>query len=351
MHRLTHRFNEGRSLHVGLNAVSPEVYQGHLQPLLAAENDAREMSRLALARGLAARLLLGSEATIDQFAGAVQASIERMIPGDNLVITFAGHGVSLRQSGDDADGHDEAWCLVDGIVLDDDLGQMLAEVPEGCEVVVVSDTCFAAGIVDEQQDVLGAGARPSLAPSAATRLRIDQIARLPIRPELPGRVPGADGADVGVLGIDAQDLRDLPTDILGSAGVLDGGSVLPRGPRTRAADDALAQLYREGRLPHITSKRSRSVGRTALRADLVALSASEEGQLAFEGPEHGLFTAALLAVFELVEVDRMSYEALMSLVRAALVVQTPSLGTIQRRPEGLHRQPALRLGVLPSSSA
>src|SRR5688500_17498658 len=51
------------SLHIGVNRVDPGKYPG-VQPLEAAENDARNLEQLARARGFATTLLTGEQATV-----------------------------------------------------------------------------------------------------------------------------------------------------------------------------------------------------------------------------------------------------------------------------------------------
>ena len=153
-------FNEGRSIHVGLDRVDDAVYQGWLERLGSSELDARAMRELASAMGFATRLLLSEDATRENVLAALESTIERLVDGDVLLLTYSGHMTSLAGFGDDRDGWDEAWCLHDGILLDDQFHDLLADVPAGADVLVITDSCFASGIVDgtpHQVDVRSLG--------------------------------------------------------------------------------------------------------------------------------------------------------------------------------------------------
>ena len=52
-----------RSLHIGLNSVNPDHYEGWSGPLAACEFDARDLRDLAEARGIKASVLLTRDAT------------------------------------------------------------------------------------------------------------------------------------------------------------------------------------------------------------------------------------------------------------------------------------------------
>ena len=64
-----------KSLHIGLNAVDPASY-GAPFGLTACEADARDMRRIAKARGAKTKLLLTADATCD----AVLEAIDTMLP-------------------------------------------------------------------------------------------------------------------------------------------------------------------------------------------------------------------------------------------------------------------------------
>lgn len=141
------------SLHVGLNRLDPARY-GTDASLDAAEADALAWKAFAEGRGFDARVLLTAAATHDGITGAVRAIAQELAAhsgeGDAIVlITYSGHGTSLRgedASGDEGDGADEAWCAYDGLILDDELGGLWADFPAGARVVVVADSCHSGSV-------------------------------------------------------------------------------------------------------------------------------------------------------------------------------------------------------------
>lgn len=150
----------GRSLHVGVNTFADVGYPTKPGPLRAAEDDARAMQLLATRAGLEASSLLGPDASRDAVGEAIAAASRELRAGDLFVLTFSGHGgrypdvmgddptprpagAENRWIDENGDGHDEAWCLWDGVLLDDRLFELLAGFEHGVRVFVVSDSCFS----------------------------------------------------------------------------------------------------------------------------------------------------------------------------------------------------------------
>lgn len=314
------RWNEGRSIHIGVDEVDASVYREHLEPLAAAERDAAAMRDLATAVGVSTRLIVGEDATRKNVVESLEATIERLVPGDFLAITFAGHGVSLRGAGDDPDGFDEAWCLHDGLLLDDELALYLSTVPAGCEVAVVTDACFAAGVLDGQDEARRVGA-----PAERGRTRLP--------PSQAGTGTLSDGGTV--------DFGDFDSGFLDAAGVKPGDFVIARGPATRGADRAISQLLRSGVIPPGPVRFQPG----EVRAEVVSLAAAAEGELAYEGPKHGLFTAALITLFDRIELRQLTYADLIDIARAIVPVQTATIGSRAASRQTVHFAPALARGV------
>ena len=133
-----------RSIHVGLNSVDPAGYRGWAGRLRACEHDARAMQALCTAEGLTPGLLLTAAATRAAVLAEFDRAARELRSGDLLVVTYSGHGASFAEiTGDEEDDRDEAWCLFDGVLLDDRLGELLAGFASGVEILVVSDSCYA----------------------------------------------------------------------------------------------------------------------------------------------------------------------------------------------------------------
>jgi metacaspase-1 len=72
-------------------------------------------------------------------------------PGDDIVITYSGHGTWVRDdNGDEPDGRDEALCPWDiaerGPLLDDELYDILSDRARGVRVVMISDSCHSGSV-------------------------------------------------------------------------------------------------------------------------------------------------------------------------------------------------------------
>uniref|UniRef100_A0A7S0YNU0 Peptidase C14 caspase domain-containing protein n=1 Tax=Hemiselmis tepida TaxID=464990 RepID=A0A7S0YNU0_9CRYP len=74
--------------------------------------------------------------------------------GDSLFMHYSGHGGSMPDdNGDESDGRDETMCPVDyasaGQIRDDVIyEQLVAMLPDGCQLTVVMDCCHSGSILD-----------------------------------------------------------------------------------------------------------------------------------------------------------------------------------------------------------
>ncbi|MEM7244546.1 MAG: caspase family protein [Acidobacteriota bacterium] len=275
-------WNEARSVHLGLNRIDDRVYRGLLPELRAAEQDALEMRTLADSLGCTTRLLTSEEATLETVIATFESTIERLVPGDFLLITYSGHGTTFRGLGDDPDGWDEGWCLYDGVLVDDELHDLLATIPQGVDVLTVTDACFAAGITDVGR------AAPAVTPST--------------RPSQPVPAPTAL-------------LREIA-----------GPMMMVKAPFTRLGDLEIGRLLRSGQIP--TARAERIPERRPIQARLVSMAAAAEGSLAFEGDQLGYFTAALLMILHRIGDDEVEYGELMDEIASLLTIQQPTLAVI-----------------------
>ncbi|KAJ6429382.1 hypothetical protein OIU84_020918 [Salix udensis] len=79
-------------------------------------------------------------------------------PGDFLFVHYSGHGTRLpAETGEDDDtGYDE--CIVPSdmnLITDDDFRDLVDQVPEGCRITIVSDSCHSGGLIDETKEQIG----------------------------------------------------------------------------------------------------------------------------------------------------------------------------------------------------
>jgi len=227
------------SLHLGLNAVDAHVYKGWSGPLRGCENDARAMQAIADARGFTSRLLLGADATRPTLLAAMDRAAADLVADDLLLLTYSGHGASLQdRNGDEPDQRDEAWCLHDGLLIDDEIHHRLCTFAAGVRVLVVSDSCFSGSVTRDDQ-------------TTPTTARVRRRAALRNgTAATPGRrAPGA---------------------------------------RVRAVLRANADEYAARKAAVAATQTVEPV------AGIILLAACEDLETAHDGELHGLFTAALL---------------------------------------------------------
>lgn len=98
------------------------------------------------------------QATTPNVTSAISYVGQRCVPGDYFIFFYAGHGSQLPdQDGDEKDGSDEAYCLVDAqgglsaasFLRDDDFCRCVSSsVPKGVNILILSDCCHAGTVAD-----------------------------------------------------------------------------------------------------------------------------------------------------------------------------------------------------------
>ena len=83
---------KGMSLHIGLNQVDPNHYQGWDGKLKGCEKDARDMAAIARKQKFAANMLLNEQATADAVKVAISIAAGQLKSGDIFLLTDSGHG-------------------------------------------------------------------------------------------------------------------------------------------------------------------------------------------------------------------------------------------------------------------
>lgn len=152
----------GYSLHIGLNLVHPDYYDGWDGALNACELDAESMALLAQEANFENQgMLLTEQATRDNVLDAIRLAAKKCSAGDIFLITYSGHGGQVpdfREQGDG--GSDETWCLYDGQLLDDELVLAWQDFAKGVRILIISDSCHSGGI--EKFALPGGGIDPGI---------------------------------------------------------------------------------------------------------------------------------------------------------------------------------------------
>jgi len=137
---------QGRALTIGLNAMGKNF--AGFDPLTVAEADAQDMAAIAKSRGFATKTLLAKRATRKAVLAELTAAAKALGPGDIFLLSFSGHGDQLPdRNRDEKDLRDEAWCLYDRNLIDDELFELWAKFKSGVRVLVFSDSCHSGTIL------------------------------------------------------------------------------------------------------------------------------------------------------------------------------------------------------------
>ncbi|MEU5216946.1 caspase family protein [Streptomyces sp. NPDC020807] len=142
----------GLSLHVGLNEVDPARYEGWAGTLVACENDAHDMARIARTAGFEATVLLTPDGSVANVTGVLGEAAARLGPGDILLFTYSGHGGQLpagpAPGDDEPDALDETLVLYDRQFLDDEVRRCFRAFADGVRIVAFFDCCHSGSSIE-----------------------------------------------------------------------------------------------------------------------------------------------------------------------------------------------------------
>ncbi|WP_119422195.1 caspase family protein [Desertibaculum subflavum] len=88
-------------------------------------------------------------ATMAAMTGALERLVTKARPDDVLVFTYSGHGTWVPDdpdNPDEADNRDEALCAHDGIILDDQIREIISRLTPGARLTVISDSCHSGSV-------------------------------------------------------------------------------------------------------------------------------------------------------------------------------------------------------------
>lgn len=133
----------GLSLHLGLNTIDPNNYNGQYQPLRNAENDARFYADLAKQKGFNSTLFIGNEATSNNLIDYLKDYAGKLNAGDTCFISYSGHGSRVDDlNKDEDDGFDEVLVLYDRLFIDDEFQLLWAKFRPGVRIFFINDSCY-----------------------------------------------------------------------------------------------------------------------------------------------------------------------------------------------------------------
>jgi hypothetical protein len=154
---------KGISIHIGLNHVDPNHYEGWDGELGACEADARDMRALAKKQGFGGNtLLLSKQATAEAVTQAITDAAKQLAKGDIFFLTYSGHGGQVRDTnGDETDKGrmDETWVLFNRQLVDDELYDLWGAFKPGVRILVLSDSCHSGTVTRAVPDFIAGGPR------------------------------------------------------------------------------------------------------------------------------------------------------------------------------------------------
>ncbi len=125
-------------------------YPGETDDLPFCRSDAENLSSLFVGAGLMETrnqvIITDSRATVKNVRNAITDLAQTMGPRDTFVFFYSGHG-ETKSSDVERDGTDEHLSLYDGSLSDDDLSELLSDVPG--RVLLVFDACYSAGFAKD----------------------------------------------------------------------------------------------------------------------------------------------------------------------------------------------------------
>ena len=134
-----------KALCVGIND-----YPGVEGDLRGCVNDAQAWARLLVEHcGAEAKLLLDAQATRLAILGALDGLLEAARAGDLIVFTNSSHGTYVADADGNQERYDEAICPYDylsNLIVDDELRERFAVLPNGVQAVFISDTCHSGTV-------------------------------------------------------------------------------------------------------------------------------------------------------------------------------------------------------------
>jgi len=137
-----------KAICVGINN-----YPGMLNDLKGCVNDANDWAELLAEFGFEPETLLDKQGTRENIKAALRNLVLSLKSGDYGVFTYSGHGTYNRDtSGDEPDSYDEALYVYDGILLDDELREILDNLQPQAILVFVSDSCYSGTVTRVAED-------------------------------------------------------------------------------------------------------------------------------------------------------------------------------------------------------
>ena len=115
-----------------------------LRSLPNCHRDAEAKMKIAEHFGYNSAILINQDAKAENLLAGITDAANYLQHGDIFFLSFSGHGARTPdRNGDEDDGYDEAWCMHDRIILDDELFEKWKEFRPGVRILIIADSCHS----------------------------------------------------------------------------------------------------------------------------------------------------------------------------------------------------------------
>lgn len=266
----------GRALCIGVSKLSQAGYPDKPPELPGAKNDEQAMALLLKNRGFDVHELRDENATTGNLIKELNDAKSSFGPEESglFVISFSGHGSQVTDvNHDEASGLDDTWCLYDLQFIDDQLFAALHSFPSTVRILMISDSCHSGTMIQLAPDLLSL----NINDSRLEPFRKSEKSQL----SLPQALDGKDNA-----------LKEPPGTIVRSLSV-------DQKIRAYQANEAVyADVQKKLGDPKVWKVNPWDPNHPSPNPPhILSITACEDNETAGEVDGHGIFTTALVSVW------------------------------------------------------
>ncbi len=281
-----------KSIHIGLNHVDPDGYNGWDGELSGCINDATDMQSIADGLGYTSTLLIDSDATSCRVISEIGQAADELQSGDILFVTYSGHGGQVDDvNGDEDDSLDETWCLYDRQFIDDEIYSLWTQFNPGVRIVALSDSCHSGTVMRMMQvaeDIVVQTRRSKAPPTPEQKAALDSISK--------------------TLGVDPKEfakaaaLKEKQAANIARSRSRGGPAAIPQrnllGVARRIPPDVQEEVNKRYREVHAAAQFIAGPSeRAEVSASVILISGCQDNQLSMDGSGNGLFTEKVKQVW------------------------------------------------------
>ncbi|MEI9947374.1 MAG: caspase family protein [Chitinophagaceae bacterium] len=256
------------SLHIGLNHVNPDAYDGWDGELSGCINDANSMKRIADTQGFTSATLIDNQATCAAVTNKICDIGRQLDNGDFFLLTYSGHGGQLvDNTGEETDGLNETWVLWDRQFIDNEIYNLLSQFKSGVRIFVSSDSCHSGTVI---------------------RAFLRQLMKMKTGDQINYHTEFNKFLNTASREIPQNRLREV-------------NNSFENGLKKRAMPEAQAiQNYEKNKEVYDAARNmagTKDKARAAMCAGVIYISGCADNQSSYDGDVNGAFTTSLLAIW------------------------------------------------------